>query len=220
MKLFIDTANVSEIRRIQELGIVDGVTTNPSLIAKEGRDFLEVIKEITSLVSGPVSVEVTATEADGMVEQGKEFAVLAKNVVVKIPMGREGLKATYRLSSEDIPVNMTLIFSANQALLAAKAGARYVSPFIGRVDDIGQNGMIIIEEIAEIFDNYDFDCEILTASVRHPQHVTQAALLGSDVATVPFAVLEKMINHPLTDLGLARFLKDWEKVKQPAVKPV
>lgn len=213
MKLFIDTAHVEDIRKALELGILDGVTTNPSLIAREGRDFHEVIREITALVPGPVSVEVTAADSAGMVSEGRQHAAIAENVVVKIPMGREGLKATKQLASQGIPVNMTLIFSAAQALLAAKAGAKYVSPFIGRLDDIGQEGMALIAEIAEIFDNYDFDCEILTASVRHPQHVLQAAKIGAEIATVPFDVIEKMINHPLTDIGLEKFMKDWQGMK-------
>ncbi|MBS3165049.1 fructose-6-phosphate aldolase, partial [Candidatus Woesearchaeota archaeon] len=177
MKLFIDTANVEEIRKVSALGILDGVTTNPTLLAKEGRNPNDVAREILALVPGPVSLEVTALDAEGMVSQGKELATLASNVVVKIPMGAEGLRATKRLSDADIAVNMTLVFSANQALLAAKAGARYVSPFVGRIDDVGQDGMQVVQEIADIFRNYDFKCEILAASIRHPQHVLQAARL-------------------------------------------
>ena len=217
MKLFIDTANVEEIRKVSALGILDGVTTNPTLLAKEGRNPSEVAREILALVPGPVSLEVTALDAEGMVSQGKELATLASNVVVKIPMGAEGLRATKRLSSEDIAVNMTLVFSANQALLAAKAGARYVSPFVGRIDDVGQDGMQVVQEIADIFRNYDFKCEILAASIRHPQHVLQAARLGADIATVPYAVIEQMVKHPLTDIGLQRFMKDWESLKAAKV---
>ena len=214
MKIFIDTANVEEIQKIKDLGILDGVTTNPSLIAKEGRDFMEVIKEITSMVDGPVSVEVISTDSAGMIKEGKKYAKIAENVVVKIPMGIEGLKATKQLAANNIPVNMTLIFSGNQALLAAKAGARYVSPFIGRLDDIGNSGMMVLAEILEVLDNYDYDCEVLAASIRHPMHALESAELGSHIATIPFAVLDKMITHPLTDLGLAKFLKDWEKLKK------
>ena len=217
MKLFIDTANVEEIRKVSALGILDGVTTNPTLLAKEGRNPNDVAREILALVPGPVSLEVTALDAEGMVSQGKELATLASNVVVKIPMGAEGLRATKRLSSEDIAVNMTLVFSANQALLAAKAGARYVSPFVGRIDDVGQDGMQVVQEIADIFRNYDFKCEILAASIRHPQHVLQAARLGADIATVPYAVIEQMVKHPLTDIGLQRFMKDWESLKAAKV---
>lgn len=215
MKIFIDTANVEEIKKINDLGILDGVTTNPSLVAKEGRDFLGVIKEITGIVTGPVSVEVTATDAAGMVKEGKEYAKIAKNVVIKIPMGAEGLKATKKLAAEKIPVNMTLIFSGNQALLAAKAGASYVSPFIGRLDDIGNDGLAVLAEILEILDNYEFECEVISASIRHPMHVSESAKLGCHIATIPFDVLDKMMKHPLTDIGLAKFLKDWEKLKKP-----
>ena len=217
MKLFIDTANVEEIRKVSALGILDGVTTNPTLLAKEGRNPSEVAREILALVPGPVSLEVTALDSEGMVSQGKELATLASNVVVKIPMGAEGLRATKRLSDADIAVNMTLVFSANQALLAAKAGARYVSPFVGRIDDVGQDGMQVVQEIADIFRNYDFKCEILAASIRHPQHVLQAARLGADIATVPYAVIEQMVKHPLTDIGLQRFMKDWESLKAAKV---
>ena len=217
MKLFIDTANVEEIRKVSALGILDGVTTNPTLLAKEGRNPNDVAREILALVPGPVSLEVTALDSEGMVSQGKELATLASNVVVKIPMGAEGLRATKRLSDADIAVNMTLVFSANQALLAAKAGARYVSPFVGRIDDVGQDGMQVVQEIADIFRNYDFKCEILAASIRHPQHVLQAARLGADIATVPYAVIEQMVKHPLTDIGLQRFMKDWESLKAAKV---
>ena len=211
MKFFLDTANVDKIREFAELGMVDGVTTNPTLIAKEGRDFHEVIKEICSIVDGPVSAEVIALDAKGMIEEARELSKLADNVVIKIPMTKEGLKAVNVLSKEGIKTNVTLIFSANQALMAAKAGATYVSPFVGRLDDIGQNGMQLIAEIVQIFRNYDIKTEIIVASVRHPMHVIEAAELGADIATIPFAVLDKMFNHPLTDKGIDAFMKDWEE---------
>ena len=211
MKFFLDTANVEKIREFAEIGLVDGVTTNPTLIAKEGRDFYEVIKEICSIVDGPVSAEVTALDAEGMIEEARELSKLADNVVIKIPMTKEGLKAVNVLSKEGIKTNVTLIFSANQALMAAKAGATYVSPFVGRLDDIGQNGMQLIAEIVQIFRNYDIKTEIIVASVRHPMHVIEAAELGADIATIPFAVLDKMFNHPLTDKGIDAFMKDWEE---------
>jgi transaldolase len=211
MKFFLDTANVEKIREFAELGMVDGVTTNPTLIAKEGRDFHEVIKEICSIVDGPVSAEVTALDAEGMIEEARELSKLADNVVIKIPMTKEGMKAVNVLSKEGIKTNVTLIFSANQALMAAKAGATYVSPFVGRLDDIGQNGMQLIAEIVQIFKNYDIKTEVIVASVRHPMHVIEAAKLGADIATIPFAVLDKMFNHPLTDKGIDAFMKDWEE---------
>ncbi|WP_292460099.1 fructose-6-phosphate aldolase [Methanothermococcus sp.] len=211
MKFFLDTANVNKIREFTEIGLVDGVTTNPTLIAKEGRDFHEVIKEICSIVDGPVSAEVIALDAEGMIKEARELSKLADNVVIKIPMTKEGLKAVNVLSKEGIKTNVTLIFSANQALMAAKAGATYVSPFVGRLDDIGQNGMQLIAEIVQIFRNYDIKTEIIVASVRHPMHVIEAAELGADIATIPFAVLDKMFNHPLTDKGIDRFMKDWEE---------
>ncbi|AEH06221.1 fructose-6-phosphate aldolase [Methanothermococcus okinawensis] len=211
MKFFLDTANVDKIREFAEIGLVDGVTTNPTLIAKEGRDFHEVIKEICSIVKGPVSAEVTALDAEGMIKEARELSKLADNVVVKIPMTKEGLKAVNVLSKEGIKTNVTLVFSANQALMAAKAGATYISPFVGRLDDIGQNGMQLIAEIVQIFRNYDIKTEIIVASVRHPMHVIEAAELGADIATIPFAVLDKMFNHPLTDKGIDRFMKDWEE---------
>ncbi|WP_421078083.1 fructose-6-phosphate aldolase [Methanothermococcus sp. Ax23] len=211
MKFFLDTANVDKIREFAELGMVDGVTTNPTLIAKEGRDFHEVIKEICSIVDGPVSAEVTALDAEGMINEARELSKLADNVVIKIPMTKEGMKAVNVLSKEGIKTNVTLIFSANQALMAAKAGATYVSPFVGRLDDIGQNGMQLIAEIVQIFRNYDIKTEIIVASVRHPMHVIEAAELGADIATIPFAVLDKMFNHPLTDKGIDAFMKDWEE---------
>jgi transaldolase len=213
MKFFIDTASVSEIREAESLGILDGVTTNPSLIAKEGKPFKETILEICSIVDGPVSTEVTALDCGGMLKQGREFATWHKNVVVKLPTTREGVKACKALNSEGIKVNMTLCFSATQALLVAKAGATYVSPFVGRVDDISYDGMGLIRDIVQIYDNYSFKTEVLTASVRHPLHVVEAAKLGSHVATIPWKVLDMMFNHPLTDKGLAAILKDWEKVK-------
>ena len=211
MKFFLDTANVEKIREFAEIGLVDGVTTNPTLIAKEGRDFYEVIKEICSIVDGPVSAEVIALDAKGMIEEARELSKLADNVVIKIPMTKEGLKAVNVLSKEGIKTNVTLIFSANQALMAAKAGATYVSPFVGRLDDIGQNGMQLIAEIVQIFRNYDIKTEVIVASVRHPMHVIEAAELGADIATIPFAVLDKMFNHPLTDKGIDSFMKDWEE---------
>jgi transaldolase len=218
MKIFLDTANVKEIREAHSWGILDGVTTNPSLVAKEGRDFIQVVKEITQITSGPVSAEVVGITADEMVREGRDLSRIAKNVIVKIPMLKEGLKAIKTLSSEGIRINTTLIFSASQALLAAKAGASYVSPFIGRLDDISHVGMDIIRDIRIIFDNYDFPCEILAASIRHPLHFVDAAKAGADVATLPFSVLEALTRHPLTDLGLQKFLKDWESVPQPARK--
>lgn len=212
MKFFIDTGNVDEIKEGLELGMVDGVTTNPSLVAKEKKDFDTVVKEILEIVKGPVSLEVISEDADGMVTEGKKLSKLAENVVVKVPMTTEGLKATRMLSDLGISVNQTLIFSPVQALLAAKAGADYVSPFIGRLDDISHNGMDLVEQILTIFDNYGFDCEIIVASVRHPLHVLDAALLGADIATIPFKVIKQLAGHPLTDVGVERFLDDWRKV--------
>lgn len=210
MKFFIDTANVDEIRKANDMGVICGVTTNPSLIAKSGRDFNEVIKEITSIVDGPVSGEVKAAteDAKGMIQEGREIAAIHPNMVVKIPMTVEGLKATKVLSSEGIKVNVTLIFSANQALLAARAGAAYVSPFLGRLDDISQPGVQLIEDIAAIFSNYDIQTEIICASVRNPIHVTDCAMAGADIATVPYKVIEQMVHHPLTDAGIAKFKAD------------
>jgi transaldolase len=214
MKIFIDSADVDEIREAASLGLVDGVTTNPSLVAKSGRNFREVIEEICGLVDGPVSAEVTGLQAEEMVAEGAEYAAWADNVIIKVPLTREGLKACKQLSSDGIGVNVTLCFSANQALLAAKAGATYISPFIGRLDDIGQDGMELIKEIVEIYNHYpQLETEVLVASVRHPRHVTDAAKLGADVATIPFPVLDKMLQHPKTDSGLEKFLKDWESVK-------
>ncbi|GFR34484.1 fructose-6-phosphate aldolase [Thermobrachium celere] len=212
MKLFIDTANVNEIREAEKLGIICGVTTNPSLIAKEGRDFVEVVKEITEIVDGPISAEVISLDADGMIKEARELAKIHKNIVIKIPMTLEGLKAVKVLSKEGIKTNVTLIFSSAQALLAAKAGATYVSPFVGRLDDVGHNGMNLIEEIVRIFDNYGIETEIIAASIRHPMHVVEAALAGAHIATVPYKVLVQMAKHPMTDIGIEKFLKDWETV--------
>ncbi len=214
MKFFIDTANVEDIRKANDMGVICGVTTNPSLIAKEGRDFTEVIKEITSIVDGPISGEVKATtvDAEGMIKEGREIAAIHPNMVVKIPMTVEGLKAVKVLSAEGIKTNVTLIFSANQALLAARAGATYVSPFLGRLDDISSPGIELVEHIVQIFDNYDIDTEIIAASIRNTVHVTECALAGADIATVPYAVLEQMTKHPLTDQGIVKFQEDYKKV--------
>ena len=214
MKFFIDTANVEDIRKANDMGVICGVTTNPSLIAKEGRDFNEVIKEITTIVDGPISGEVKATtvDAEGMIAEGREIAKIHPNMVVKIPMTVEGLKATKVLSSEGIPVNVTLIFSANQAILAANAGAAYVSPFLGRLDDINTPGIDLIRNISEIFDIYGYDTEIIAASVRNPIHVTDCALAGADIATVPYKVIEQMTKHPLTDQGIEKFRADYKAV--------
>ncbi len=214
MKFFIDTANLEEIEKAESYGVIDGVTTNPSLVAKEGDiDFKTRIKEICETVDGPVSAEVVALEADKMIEEARELAKIAENVVVKIPMTMEGLKAVKTLSDEGIKTNVTLVFSANQALLAAKAGATYVSPFIGRLDDRAANGMDLVREIVQIFDNYGMDTEIISASIRHPMHVKEAALAGADIATIPFNVIEKLSQHPLTDIGIERFLDDWNKTQ-------
>ncbi|MEQ9681848.1 MAG: fructose-6-phosphate aldolase [Rhodospirillales bacterium] len=214
MKFFVDTADVADIKRLNDTGLVDGVTTNPSLIAKSGRDFIDVIKEICALVDGPVSAEVTATDAAGMIEEGRKLAKVAKNVAVKVPLTEAGLTACKTLSQAGTPVNVMLCFSAAQALLAAKAGAAFISPFVGRLDDIGQDGMSLIGEIAEIYSNYDFKTEILVASVRSPQHVVDAARIGADVCTLPPGVIWQLFKHPLTDKGLEAFLKDWEKTGQ------
>jgi len=215
MKFFIDTGSIKEIREAADMGILDGVTTNPSLIAKEGtsRGFKETIVEICDIVKGPVSVEVTSLDKAGMIREAEEFVKWSKYVVVKLPTTKEGLKALKELSSRGIPINMTLCFSANQALMVAKAGATYVSPFLGRLDDIGQVGMDLIKQIVQIYRNYDFKTQVLAASLRHPLHVIDAALAGADIGTIPFKVLDQMIKHPLTDKGLDAFLKDWEKVK-------
>lgn len=216
MKLFVDTANVEDIKKANDMGVICGVTTNPSLIAKEGRDFVEVVKEITTIVDGPISAEVISLEADKMVEEAKPLAALHKNIIIKIPMCAEGLKAVKQLTKLGIKTNVTLIFSAAQALLAARAGATYVSPFLGRLDDIGTNGMILIEEIADIFKLHDIKTEIIAASIRNPIHVIDAARAGCDIATVPYKVIEQMLHHPLTDKGIERFLKDWETVPKKA----
>ena len=213
MKLFLDTGNLSDIERFVPLGIVDGVSTNPSLLAKEKGDYKEILKSICVLVQGPVSAEVLATDADGMVREGRTLAAIDPHIVVKVPFGPEGLKACRALAAEKIRVNVTLVFSPTQALLAAKVRAAYVSPFIGRLDDVATDGMELVEQIVEIFDNYEFSTEVLVASVRHPMHVVQAARLGADVCTCPAAVVEAMFRHPLTDVGLERFLKDWEKAR-------
>ena len=214
MKFFIDTANVDDIRKANDMGVICGVTTNPSLIAKEGRDFTEVIKEITSIVDGPISGEVKATtvDAEGMIKEGREIAAIHPNMIVKIPMTVEGLKAVKVLSKEGIKTNVTLIFSANQALLAARAGATYVSPFLGRLDDISSPGIELIENIVQIFGNYDLSTEIIAASIRNTVHVTECALAGADIATVPYAVIEQMTKHPLTDQGIVKFQEDYRKV--------
>jgi len=208
MKLFIDTANVSEIREMAWL--LDGVTTNPTLVAREKRPFKTVIVEICELVDGPVSAEATALDAEGMIEQARDLAEIHTNVVVKIPMTQEGMKATTTLAKEGIRTNVTLVFSPNQALLAAKSGATFVSPFVGRIDDVGGIGMDVVSDILDVYNNYGFPTEVIVASVRHPQHVFEAALLGADIATVPYAILKKLFDHPLTDVGIERFLKDWE----------
>lgn len=211
MKFFIDTANIEDIKEANALGIVAGVTTNPSLVAKEGVSFHDRLKEITKEVAGSVSAEVIAEDAEGMIKEGKELAKIAPNITVKVPMTLEGLKAVKAFSDENIKTNVTLIFNANQALLAARAGATYVSPFIGRLDDIGQDGMDLIATIANIFDIHGVETEIIAASIRHPLHVTEAALAGADIATIPYSVLGTLVKHPLTDQGIEKFLADWEK---------
>ncbi|MFC4619880.1 fructose-6-phosphate aldolase [Camelliibacillus cellulosilyticus] len=213
MKFFIDTANLDEIREIHRLGVLDGVTTNPTLVAKEKIDFHERLKEIVDLVKGSVSAEVIATKADDMIDEGRALASIAPNITVKIPMTEEGLKAVNTLSAEGIQTNVTLIFSANQALLAARAGATYVSPFIGRLDDIGHDGTALTADIVELFDLHDLDTQVIAASIRHPQHVTEAARVGAHIATLPYKVFKQMFKHPLTDSGLAAFLADWERYK-------
>ncbi|MGR3176792.1 MAG: fructose-6-phosphate aldolase [Candidatus Anammoxibacter sp.] len=212
MKFFIDTADIKEIKEANELGILDGVTTNPTLISKTGRPFREVVEEICSFVKGDVSLEVISMECDKMIAEAKELAKIGNNVVIKVPLIKEGLKAVRKLSDAGIKTNVTLCFSANQALLAAKAGGTYVSPFIGRLDDRGQDGMQLIEEIRTIYDNYSFDTQIIVASIRNPVHVKDAALIGADVATIPFGVFDKLAEHPLTDAGIKSFMADWEKV--------
>lgn len=212
MKFFIDTANLDEIREANELGLIDGVTTNPSLVAKEGDvDFKEHIAKICEMVKGDVSAEVTALDTEGMLREGRELAAIAPNVVVKCPLTLDGLKATRKFREEGTKVNVTLCFSAAQALLAAKAGATYISPFIGRLDDVGQNGMQLIEDIVQIYGNYGYETEVLAASIRHPMHIVDCALVGADVATIPFKVIQQLVKHPLTDKGLESFLSDWKK---------
>ncbi|CDI06214.1 fructose-6-phosphate aldolase [Candidatus Nitrosotenuis uzonensis] len=214
MKIFLDTANLQSIRMYNDMGLLDGITTNPSLLAKEGGDPQKAMEEITRIIKGDVSLEVVATDYEGMMDEGHRLKKYGQNVVIKVPITADGLKACKSLTQEGIPVNVTLVFSPNQAVLAAKAGAKYVSPFIGRLDDIGQDGMGLIEEIKQIFANYNFKTQILVASVRHPMHVVQAAKIGADVVTLPPDVLGKMLKHPLTDIGLKNFLADWEKLKQ------
>ena len=212
MKFFVDTADVAEIRDLADTGLLDGVTTNPSLIAKSGRDFIDVLKEICGIVEGPVSAEVTATDAEAMIAEGTKLAKVAPNVAVKVPLTWDGLKACRAISQAGTKVNVTLCFSANQALLAAKAGASFISPFVGRLDDISHDGMELVGQIVDIYENYLFETEVIVASVRNPLHVADAARMGADIATIPYAVITQLIRHPLTDIGLAKFLKDWEKV--------
>ena len=212
MKFFIDTADVKEIREALEIGMVDGVTTNPTLISKTGRPFLEVAREIVNLVPGPVSLEVVSLDYNGMVGEAEKLAEMGDNVVIKIPMTEDGLKAVHTLSAEGIKTNVTLVFSPLQAILAAKAGATFVSPFVGRLDDIGHDGMELVSQIVQIYENYGFDTEVIVASIRHPQHVLSAALIGADVATIPFKVIKQLAKHPLTDIGLDKFLDDWANV--------
>lgn len=214
MKLFIDTANIEEIKEISQWGVLSGVTTNPSLIAKEGRNFEEVIQEIVSIVDGPISAEVVAEKTEDMVRDAVELAKIHQNIVIKIPMTAEGLKAIKVLSEKGIKTNCTLIFSSNQALLAARAGATFVSPFVGRLDDIGTSGINLIREVSEIFDIYGLDTEIISASIRHPMHVTESALAGAHIATIPYKVFKQMLNHPLTDIGIEKFNADWEKAME------
>ncbi|MBN1300984.1 MAG: fructose-6-phosphate aldolase [Melioribacteraceae bacterium] len=212
MKFFIDTANINEIKEAASLGVLDGVTTNPSLVAKEGKDFKTLLDEIIRIVDGPISAEVVSTEYEGIIKEAEELAAIHKNIVVKVPLIREGIKAVKTLSDKGIKTNVTLCFSAAQALLAAKAGATYISPFVGRLDDISHVGMDLIEDIVTIYENYGFTTQVLVASIRHPLHIIEAAMIGADVATIPYAVIEKLFKHPLTDIGLENFLKDWKKL--------
>lgn len=214
MKFFIDTANIDEIKEAHSMGMVDGVTTNPTLIAKEGRDFEEIIRDICAIVDGPVSAEVISIDADGMLKEARQLSKIHENIVVKVPMTVDGLKATRRLAEEGIKTNVTLVFSPLQALMAAKAGATFVSPFIGRLDDLSQEGLLLVEQIVEIYSNYAFDTEIIVASIRNPLHVLESALMGADIATIPFDVLAKLAAHPMTDKGLKAFLDDWDKAKR------
>lgn len=211
MKFFIDSANIQEIKEAAAMGMLDGVTTNPSLVSKEGKEFFPLLKEICSIVNGPVSAEVISTDVEGMLKEGRELAKLHENIIVKVPIIKDGLKAVKIFSSEGIKTNVTLCFSATQALMAAKAGASYISPFVGRLDDVGQNGMELINQIVTIYNNYGFQTEVLVASVRNPIHIIEAAMMGADVCTVPFKVLEQLLKHPLTDIGLEKFLSDWKK---------
>ena len=214
MKFFIDTANIDEIKEAHSMGMVDGVTTNPTLIAKEGRDFEEIIRDICAIVDGPVSAEVISIDADGMIKEARQLSKIHENIVVKVPMTVDGLKATRRLAEEGIKTNVTLVFSPLQALMAAKSGATFVSPFIGRLDDLSQEGLLLVEQIVEIYSNYAFDTEIIVASIRNPLHVLESALMGADIATIPFDVLAKLAAHPMTDKGLKAFLDDWDKAKK------
>jgi len=214
MKFFIDTANINEIKEAASYGLLDGVTTNPSLVAKEGKNFLELLNEIIKIVDGPISAEVVSTDYEGIMKEAHELAKIHKNIVVKVPLIKEGIKAVRSLSSEGINTNVTLCFSPSQALLAAKAGATYVSPFVGRLDDISHDGMALIQQIVQIYDNYNFKTQVLVASIRHPLHLVDAALMGAHVATMPFAVINKLFQHPLTDIGLEKFLSDWKKSNQ------
>ena len=214
MKFFIDTANIEEIKEAASIGILDGVTTNPSLVAKEGKDFKELLNEIIEIVDGPISAEAVSMDYDGIMKEAKELAGIHKNIVVKVPLMKEGIKAVKSLSEIGIKTNVTLCFSATQAILAAKAGATYISPFVGRLDDISQTGMDLIEQIVQIYKNYNFATEVLVASIRNPLHIVEAGLIGADVVTVPFSVIEKLFKHPLTDIGIEKFLSDWEKLNQ------
>ncbi len=212
MKFFIDTADINEIKAALEIGIIDGVTTNPSLIAKTGKDFKTVVDEICAVVDGPISVEAISMDAEGLIKEARELSKVNKNIVVKIPMTEEGLKAVKKVGQEGIHTNVTLVFSPTQAILAAKAGATYISPFVGRLDDISHIGMDIVGQIVTIYDNYDFSTEVIVASVRNPLHVVEAALLGADISTIPFSVIKQLVKHPLTDIGIEKFLSDWKKV--------
>jgi len=214
MKFFIDTANIDEIKEAASLGVLDGVTTNPSLVAKEGKDFRKLLDEICAIVDGPISAEVVSTDVEGIMKEGRELSKIHKNIVVKVPLIKEGLKAVKRLKSEGIRTNVTLCFSPNQALMAAKAGAYFISPFIGRLDDISHNGMELIKQIVTIYKNYNFETEVLVASVRHPLHVVDAAMIGAHICTMPFKVIDQLIKHPLTDIGLEKFLADWKKTQK------
>ncbi len=214
MKFFIDSANIDEIREANALGVLDGVTTNPSLVAKEGKEFIPLLQEICKIVDGPISAEVVSTDFNGIMKEGRELAKIHKNIVVKVPLIVEGLKAVKALKAEGIRTNVTLCFSANQALLAAKAGAYFISPFVGRLDDISQDGMELIRQIITIYKNYNYETQVLVASIRHPIHIVEAAMLGADICTIPFKVIEQLAKHPLTDIGLEKFLSDWKKTKK------